>query len=240
MKSIVKIIAAVAAGIFLTLDMSAGNGVEIGYLHSSYRTNLNSDEMKTASPMSGFQVGLMKDMNIVAGLSLQSGLTYSYLNSAEKEEVPMFNITGSYTEHMLNIPIQVKYTFDIIPAFGVYVFAGPTLSLGLAATTKLSVSGSIAGNTLEGNLKYNAYTNKLKSDNIPDEYVNLVNQYLPQDRVMNRFDVLMGGGVGVNIIKFVTVKGGFDYGLLNRMKGDLANAGKLNRMQYYISVGLTF
>ncbi len=240
MKSIVKIIAAVAAGIFLTLDMSAGNGVEIGYLHSSYRTNLNSDEMKTSSPMSGFQVGLMKDMNIVAGLSLQSGLTYSYLNSAEKEEVPMFNITGSYTEHMLNIPIQVKYTFDIIPAFGVYVFAGPTLSLGLAATTKLSVSGSIAGNTLEGNLKYNAYTNKLKSDNIPDEYVNLVNQYLPQDRVMNRFDVLMGGGVGVNIIKFVTVKGGFDYGLLNRLKGDLANAGKLNRMQYYISVGLTF
>ena len=240
MKSIVKIIAAVAAGIFLTLDMSAGNGVEIGYLHSSYRTNLNSDEMKTASPMSGFQVGLMKDMNIVAGLSLQSGLTYSYLNSAEKEEVPMFNITGSYTEHMLNIPIQVKYTFDIIPAFGVYVFAGPTLSLGLAATTKLSVSGSIAGNTLEGNLKYNAYTNKLKSDNIPDEYVNLVNQYLPQDRVLNRFDVLMGGGVGVNIIKFVTVKGGFDYGLLNRLKGDLANAGKLNRMQYYISVGLTF
>ena len=240
MKSIVKIIAAAAAGIFLTLDMSAGNGVEIGYLHSSYRTNLNSDEMKTASPMSGFQVGLMKDMNIVAGLSLQSGLTYSYLNSAEKEEVPMFNITGSYTEHMLNIPIQVKYTFDIIPAFGVYVFAGPTLSLGLAATTKLSVSGSIAGNTLEGNLKYNAYTNKLKSDNIPDEYVNLVNQYLPQDRLMNRFDVLMGGGVGVNIIKFVTVKGGFDYGLLNRLKGDLANAGKLNRMQYYISVGLTF
>lgn len=240
MKSIVKIIAAAVAGIFLTLDMSAGNGVEIGYLHSSYRTNLNSDEMKTASPMSGFQVGLMKDMNIVAGLSLQSGLTYSYLNSAEKEEVPMFNITGSYTEHMLNIPIQVKYTFDIIPAFGVYVFAGPTLSLGLAATTKLSVSGSIAGNTLEGNLKYNAYTNKLKSDNIPDEYVNLVNQYLPQDRVMNRFDVLMGGGVGVNIIKFVTVKGGFDYGLLNRLKGDLANAGKLNRMQYYISVGLTF
>ena len=240
MKSIVKIIAVAVAGIFLTLDMSAGNGVEIGYLHSSYRTNLNSDEMKTASPMSGFQVGLMKDMNIVAGLSLQSGLTYSYLNSAEKEEVPMFNITGSYTEHMLNIPIQVKYTFDIIPAFGVYVFAGPTLSLGLAATTKLSVSGSIAGNTLEGNLKYNAYTNKLKSDNIPDEYVNLVNQYLPQDRVMNRFDVLMGGGVGVNIIKFVTVKGGFDYGLLNRLKGDLANAGKLNRMQYYISVGLTF
>ena len=57
---------------------------------------------------------------------------------------------------------------------------------------------------------------------------------------MNRFDVLMGGGVGVNIIKFVTVKGGFDYGLLNRLKGDLANAGKLNRMQYYISVGLTF
>lgn len=240
MKNALKIIIAAAAGLLMTFELPAKNGIEIGYLNSTYRTKAASGEVTKSDPMSGFYVGLVKDLRLFAGLSIQPGLYYSYLNTAEKEEIPSFNLSSSYTEHGLNLPIHIKYTFDIVPAFGVYVFAGPTLSLGLAATTKLSVSGSIAGNTLEGNLKYNAYTNKLKSDNIPDEYVNLVNQYLPQDRVMNRFDVLMGGGVGVNIIKFVTVKGGFDYGLLNRLKGDLANAGKLNRMQYYISVGLTF
>ena len=241
MKSIVKVIAAAAAGIFLTLDMSAGNGVEIGYLHSSYRTNLNSDEMKTASPMSGFQVGLMKDMNIVAGLSLQSGLTYSYLNSAEKEEVPMFNITGSYTEHMLNIPIQVKYTFDIVPMFGINIFVGPTLSFGLAANNKMTVTGDVAGNNVNGSVTYNAYSGKFRSENlsgISDQIIETINRNMPQNR-MNRFDVLMGGGVGLDLLRFITVKGGFDYGLMNRLKDD-DGGSSLNRLQYYISIGVRF
>ena len=57
---------------------------------------------------------------------------------------------------------------------------------------------------------------------------------------MNHFVVLMGGGIGLNLVKFVTVKGGFDYGLLNRFNEDMADAGTLNRMQFYISVGVMF
>ena len=151
----------------------------------------------------------------------------------------MFNLTNSYTEHGLNLPIHIKYTFDIVPAFGVYVFAGPTLSLGLAATTKMSVTGDVLGNQVNGSVQYDSYTGKLKSDNISEENMDRINEYMPDSR-MNRFDVLMGGGVGLNFINFITVKGGVDYGLLNRFKGDLADTGTMNRLQFYVSVGIMF
>lgn len=239
MKNALKIIIAAAAGLLMTFELPAKNGVEIGYLNSTYRTKAASGEVTKSDPMSGFYVGLVKDLRLFAGLSIQPGLYYSYLNTAEKEEIPSFNLSSSYTEHGLNLPIHIKYTFDIVPAFGVYVFAGPTLSLGLAANTKISFTGEALGNTMTFDARYNSYTGKIKSENIPEESLDQINRYLPQTR-MNRFDVLMGGGIGLNLVKFVTVKGGFDYGLLNRFNEDMADAGTLNRMQFYISVGVMF
>ncbi len=239
MKNALKIIIAAAAGLLMTFELPAKNGIEIGYLNSTYRTKAASGEVTKSDPMSGFYVGLVKDLRLFAGLSIQPGLYYSYLNTAEKEEIPSFNLSSSYTEHGLNLPIHIKYTFDIVPAFGVYVFAGPTLSLGLAANTKISFTGEALGNTMTFDARYNSYTGKIKSENIPEESLDQIDRYLPQTR-MNRFDVLMGGGIGLNLVKFVTVKGGFDYGLLNRFNEDMADAGTLNRMQFYISVGVMF
>lgn len=239
MKNALKIIIAAAAGLLMTFELPAKNGIEIGYLNSTYRTKAASGEVTKSDPMSGFYVGLVKDLRLFAGLSIQPGLYYSYLNTAEKEEIPSFNLSSSYTEHGLNLPIHIKYTFDIVPAFGVYVFAGPTLSLGLAANTKISFTGEALGNTMTFDARYNSYTGKSKSENIPEESLDQINRYLPQTR-MNRFDVLMGGGIGLNLVKFVTVKGGFDYGLLNRFNEDMADAGTLNRMQFYITVGVMF
>ncbi len=239
MKNALKIIIAAAAGLLMTFELPAKNGIEIGYLNSTYRTKAASGEVTKSDPMSGFYVGLVKDLRLFAGLSIQPGLYYSYLNTAEKEEIPSFNLSSSYTEHGLNLPIHIKYTFDIVPAFGVYVFAGPTLSLGLAANTKISFTGEALGNTMTFDARYNSYTGNIKSENIPEESLDQIDRYLPQTR-MNRFDVLMGGGIGLNLVKFVTVKGGFDYGLLNRFNEDMADAGTLNRMQFYISVGVMF
>lgn len=239
MKRFVKIIAVAAVGMLSALNLPAKNGVEVGYLNSTYMTKTDSGESVKSEAMSGFYVGLVKDMRLFAGLSIQPGLYYSFLNSTSKNEVPMFNLTNSYTEHGLNLPIHIKYTFDIVPAFGVYVFAGPTLSLGLAATTKMSVTGDVLGNQVNGSVQYDSYTGKLKSDNISEENMDRINEYMPDSR-MNRFDVLMGGGVGLNFINFITVKGGVDYGLLNRFKGDLAETGTMNRLQFYVSVGIMF
>ncbi len=239
MKKTFNIVALAAMCIFCAMPLSAKSGVDLGYLNSTYRSKADGADAVKADPMNGFFVGVNNDIRLIAGLSIQPGLYYSYLNSTGSEEAVGFNISDSYTEHMLNIPIQFKYTFDIVPVFGVYVFAGPTLSLGLAATNKMSVTGSFLSQTIGGSVTYNAYSGKFKSEELSEEIVNTVNQYMPQSQ-MNRFDVLMGGGIGLDLLKFITVKGGFDYGLMNRYKGDLAEAGTLNRMQYYISVGIKF
>ena len=57
---------------------------------------------------------------------------------------------------------------------------------------------------------------------------------------MSRFDVMIGGGVGIDLFKFLTVKAGYDYGLLNRLKGDIAQTSSMNRSQFYVAVGINF
>lgn len=241
MKKLFCAAAIAVAGILWTIPASAGTGVDLGYLNSSYRSKMDGAGSVKSEPMNGFFVGVNDDVRLFAGLSVQPGLYYSYLNSTGREELTGLNLSNSYTEHLLNIPIHLKYTFDIVPMFGIYIFAGPTLSVGLAATDKMTVTGDIAGAQINGSLSYNAYSGKFKSDNLSefsDRVTGIVDPYLHSR--MNRFDVLMGGGLGLDLLKFVTVKAGFDYGLMNRFKGDMAEAGTLNRMQFYVAVGIQF
>ena len=52
-----------------------------------------------------------------------------------------------------------------------------------------------------------------------------------------RFDVQLGAGVGIELFKFLEVKVGYDWGLLDRFAGDF---DELRRNQFYASVGLRF
>lgn len=144
------------------------------------------------------------------------------------------------TEHNLNVPVDVKYTFNIIPSvLNISIFVGPTFSLGLASQDKLSISGEFAGIAFDGTLKYDNYTGKIKSDNISEELQNTLNGYMPESS-MSRFDIMLGGGIGVGLFKFLNVKAGYDYGLLNRYKGDMAKNASLNRSQFYVALGINF
>ena len=236
----IMIVALAAMCALWTMPLSAKTGVDLGYLNSNYRWKANGDGNGKSEPRNGFFVGVNNDIRLFAGLSIQPGLYYSYLNDEGSEEMLYLNVSDSYTEHMLNIPIHFKYTFDIVPVFGVYVFVGPTLSLGLAATNKMSVTGDFGGTAVNGSVSYNAYSGNFKTDNLSDfsdQILSTISQYMPQNR-MTRFDVLMGGGIGLDLLKFITVKGGFDYGLINRYKED--SLGTLNRTQFYVSVGVKF
>lgn len=241
MKNVFKFAAMLAGCLIMSVPLSAKSGVDLGYLNSSYRSKAEGSEVSRSEPMNGFFVGVANDIRLFAGLSIQPGLYYSYLNSSGSEEEIGFKVSDSYTEHMLSVPIHFKYTFDIVPMFGINIFVGPTLSFGLAANNKMTVTGDVAGNNVNGSVTYNAYSGKFRSENlsgISDQIIETINRNMPQNR-MNRFDVLMGGGVGLDLLRFITVKGGFDYGLMNRLKDD-DGGSSLNRLQYYISIGVRF
>ena len=232
--------AAMLAFAVSALNANAQIGVDFGYMGSSYRsTSQGSDNVATTDPLNGFYVGVTDDIKLVAGLSIQPGLSYSFLTSSEKQEVAGFKFSGSTNEHNLNIPVHLKYTFNILPILGIYVFGGPSFNIGLASNESFDISGSLLGTEINGKISYDNYTGKISSENISDDIRNQVNNYMPQSR-MSRFDVLLGGGLGINLFKFLSVRGGYDYGMLNRYKGESKDQFNINRSQFYVSVGFRF
>lgn len=65
-----------------------------------------------------------------------------------------------------------------------------------------------------------------------DPYAGMLSNWL-----YNRFDVQIGAGVGLEFFKFLEVKAGYDWGLIDRYKGD---GIEVNRDQFYVSLGFRF
>lgn len=112
-------------------------------------------------------------------------------------------------ESYLEVPVMAKYDFDFASDTRFFAYAGPTLSFGLTSKVKEKNSGSTT----------------------------VVNCY-GADSNYGRFDLLIGLGVGVDLLDHYRVKVGYNYGLVNRYTGsaDL----KLHRSEVTIGVAYLF
>lgn len=237
MKKLIAVIMAAAVALGMTsAQLAARGGIEAGYVNSSYnfKKGISKDNNYL---LNGFYVGLSKDVRLFAGLHIVPGIYYTYLTDNSKDEVLGLKLRGNASDHYLSVPIMFRYQFGL-PGVKLYVFAGPTLSAGLVAKQKYIVSGDILGSNINGEVSYNLYTGKIKTDDIDisQDGENPVEGITP-DYMYNRFDVQLGGGVGIEVLKFLEVKVGYDFGLMNRYKGD---AAELYRNQFYAAVGFRF
>lgn len=220
--------------LFVSASAGARGGIEAGYLNSNY--NFKSDERADYS-LNGFYVGVTQDVKLFAGLHIQPGLYYSYLTDKDRKEVLAFSLNGDLTDHYLSLPIMLRYQFGL-PFMKIYVFGGPTLSVGLVSKQKYTVTGEFMGAMQNGNLTYDYYTGKLDLEalDVPADGDNPYESMTPDYRY-KRFDLQLGAGVGIELFKFLEVKVGYDWGLLDRFAGDF---DELRRNQFYASVGLRF
>ena len=114
--------------------------------------------------------------------------------------------TGSFQEHAVNVPVYLNYGIQLSRDTEFFIFGGPTAQYGLASKVKHEV-GSI--NTT-------------------------VDNYADSD--FNRFNVYLGGGVGMNAGGII-VTVGYDYGMMNQYKNtDVA----CHRSNIKIGVGFAF
>ena len=114
--------------------------------------------------------------------------------------------TGSFQEHAVNVPVYLNYGIQLSRDTEFFIFSGPTAQYGLASKVKHEV-GSI--NTT-------------------------VDNYADSD--FNRFNVYLGGGVGMNAGGII-VTVGYDYGMMNQYKNtDVA----CHRSNIKIGVGFAF
>ena len=230
MKGYLKFIAIAVAIFAASIEASAQFGVNISYMNSNGRPAQWSDKNQT----NGFTVGIDNELKLIGNfLSIQPGLYYQHLLASDDivDLGSKLYAKNTYSDYFLAIPLHVKLGFNILPnkMLRLYVFAGPTFEIGLKSADKLSIAEI-------GEISYNYYTGKLSSSS--DEITDIVasSGLFPDQKVYGRFDVMVGGGVGIQVIRFLDIKVGYDYGLVNRYRKEVDKT--VNRGQFYVGVGV--
>ncbi len=205
----------VAAVMFIAADAKAQFGVGVGYNLLNTTTTI-ADESEDDS-LNGFYIEATYGFNLLNGnwgtLGIEPGLRYTFGGETEHEEIFGIKTRASLTEHYLDIPVHVKYGYEVLPSkLSVHAFAGPVFSVGLASTLKAT-----AGDTT---VKTNNYK---ESD-------------------YGRFDLKIGVGAGVTIAERVNVKVGYNFGMLNRYTGEQVKdfKYKTHTSIFYVGAGFNF
>ena len=209
MKKIFSILLA-ASLMLLGTQAFAQTTVNAGYLNSTQSFS-GSDSVNS----NGAYAGVSFNIPIAGGLGIAPGVYYSMITNKSGGAGTILGIPASasstFMEHAVNVPVYLNYGIALARDTKVFFYAGPTCQYGLASTTKLA--GGVG--EFSADKTYNNYENS---------------NY-------NRFNVYLGGGVGLNAGGII-VNVGYDYGMTNLYKGD--NATKTNRSNIKIGVGFEF
>lgn len=205
----------VAAAMFVAVDAKAQLGVGVGYNLLNTTTTV-ADESERSS-LNGFYIETEYNFNLLdeqwGTLGIQPGIRYTFAGESEKAELYGEKVRLSVAEHYLDIPVQVKYGYEVISSkLNINAFAGPIFSIGLASIVKGSMDDSV--------VKTNAY----------------------KDSDYGRFDLKIGVGVGVDLFEKLNVKVGYNFGLLNRYTGEQIDEYKykIHTGVFYVGVGYNF
>lgn len=193
-------------------QLSAG----VGYINANEKSvyTYNNNSTTTTTPMNGFYVGGQYDMEIpaVSGLGANAGVYANFLFAKEHSD-GLYGLgagTSSATDISLNVPINATYGFDIARDTKVFAYAGPIFQFGLVNTSKWTPD---SGNSTTS------------TDN-----------YAGDDPNANRFNLLIGGGIGA-MVSGIKIMLGVDQSLLNYATADNTKA---SRFQLKIGVGYAF
>lgn len=206
MKKIITILA--AAVMMLTASNAfAQIAVGAGYLNATDKIDDNSNALN------GFYAGVSYNIPIAGGLAVAPGVYYSGLfKSGELFSLSLLNtkVDSKLAEHFINVPVNFNYNFELAPDMTAFIFAGPTFQYGLASKTK--IEGTAAG-----------YSGDKDIDNYDDSDYGKTN-------------VLLGGGVGMNLMDSFQITVGYDYGLMNLYTGN----ADVKRHKSYIKLGVAY
>ena len=222
-------------------DAFRGIGLTFGYVNSNYRTlDLATDDATTSGLLHGFTLGLTKDFSLLPhALYFQTGINYIYQNDPRNENIPGFRIVGDREEHHLGIPLRLKYDLHLLDRVGLTFDAGPTLLMGLSSKFKYKakLSDHVVG------VDYNLYNGKI--DSTGDASIFDLGGWMedsgmyPEGR-LGRFDVMLGASVGAHFFHVLEVRIGYDWGLINRYRKDIADLYTMRRGQFTLSAGIRF
>lgn len=200
-----KTIITIALALIAVLPSFAQMSIGAGYLESTKKVG------SVSSAQNGFYVGAENTIGDFGPFKVTPGVYFEYATSSESTDFfGLAGTTGKSTEMYLDVPVNFSYGVDFEGA-RLFGYAGPTFSLGCLSNieTSASVLGQSSG-------------------------VTTIDQY-EQNGNYGRFDLMVGGGVGVDIdVLRLTI--GYNYGLIDRDGG----SADLHRTCLRIGLALLF
>jgi len=208
----IAVLAVAASSAFAQISVGAG------YVGTTATTEINSNS--SDATYSGFYVGGNYNINLGMGIGVAPGLYYVNSSSSKDAAAKAFGYTlgtgnVKVKENFLAVPIHLNYGIELTDGLKLSVFAGPTLTFALSSKTDgtLTVLGVSADKT---------YDNFDEDNNVLD---------------YKRFDVMLGGGVAVDIVDMIRVSAGYNWGLIDLYGNDNA---KYTRKGLHVGVAYLF
>ncbi len=212
MKKILTTLLAASMMLAGTSVFAQNLAVEAGFGLSSTRFNYTLGS--TTADLYGGTLGLSYEIPVVEGtIGFAPGIQVGYFTGGDVN-LP-FNLgKASFNESYLAVPLDLNLHLPISEDMKFLIVAGPTLDLGLTSRAKLKDTSA----------EYDIYDGALGD----------MTKY-------NRFDVLIGGGLGLDVMDAVRFTVRYDYGLINRNGGNLTSGFlKVHRSQLKLGVGFLF
>ena len=170
-----------------------------GYAHAALVSQAAGDRLGEKAAFNGLYAGIGYALPLGDGLRFTPGVYYEYLACGEKTELVRLDFIGETVEHYLSVPLSFDLGVALSPDIRLAVFAGPTVRLGLSSVTSYNLGLSVKGfEVLKGGLGDNNYN----------------------DGYYSRFDLLLGGGVALELMGRWRLQIGCDAGLINRYIGE--------------------
>lgn len=217
MKKILSIALTIAVALCGTKAM-AQVSIGAGYLNSTQKVTAGVSKNVA---MNGVYAGF--DYNYAvgeSGLGIAPGIYYEFITASADKLLNTVNLggilSGKLDEHYINIPVNLNFRTTIADGIKGFVYAGPTFSMGVSSKAKAEGFG----------IKVTV------SDNYKHDY-------------FNQFDVLVGGGIGLDFSDMVRFTVGYNVGCFNRAGDALRNqegnsAVTLNRNELHVGLAYLF
>lgn len=185
-----KKVLAIAAALLLVGTTAFAQNFGAGYVQS---TQTDGSHSTTAN---GFYAGFGYTAPFADNFGLNTGFYYEFLTNSNAGGFGPISYSGKTTEHYVNVPFHLSFSLPLAETFKLFVYGGPTASVGIASKTV--ATGGISG--------LGSATST--TDNYADG-----SDY-------SRFDIFAGGGIGAEVMNKFRLNVGYDFGLLDRDNSD--------------------
>ena len=222
-----KFIAIAAAIVLFGTQAFAQLSVGAGYLNSTEisKVQTNGGTKKYTQDLNGFYAGANYTFGLdalVDGLAITPGAYASMLFGTDKD-----NTNKKYQDLTVNIPVNISYGFNLTSDFKLMAFVGPIFQIGVINKTITKVSN-------ETNTRNNFEADKV-SASIDLGSLGIVGGEATLVPARERFNILLGGGLGFEVNEQIAVLVGYNHSLMNYWKLDKTTVGRSQ-----ITVGVNF